>query len=108
MATYSEARTAGARHYEGKPCERCKRTQRYVKTHKCVACSRASALGKTIEPLDEAAVVPAPAPLVRQHPLGCCRHGVGLRAFCRQCETTWRRRPLFVPTYDETHVEQSA
>jgi|ERR1700733_769010 len=102
MATYSEAKAAGARFYEGMPCRRCKRTQRYVSTNKCTTCSRASALGKTVEPLDDEPIVPTPLGVTRQHPLGQCRHGVGLRAFCRQCETAWYGRQRFGPEiYDD-------
>src|SRR5258708_2964159 len=89
-----------AKYFDGPPCRRCETTQRYVASAKCVRCSRTS---KDVDDIPARPVV-----IVVKQP-GCCQHGVGLRAFCRQCETAWRGRPRFEPKiYDLVSYEDEA
>jgi hypothetical protein len=107
MATYVEAKAAGAKFYEGKPCPRG-HTRRYVKTNDCAECHRARAAGAELPKIDEDDATPTAAGLVVRPP-GKCKHGRKLSETCGECERAWCRRPRVAPViYDDIHVGPNA
>jgi hypothetical protein len=62
---------------------------RYVSTRLCVECLRLrDAQAKATAKLNLPPEKPLPPPRVN----GVCRHGIGLKAFCRDCEISWRKQ----------------
>jgi hypothetical protein len=77
--------------FDGLPCKRCDSSRRYISTGGCVQCNRERTAGAL--PPDDEPRLGVVATVVREP--GKCQHGVGLRAFCRQCESAWRGRRRF-------------
>ena len=74
-----------AKYFEGPKC-RLGHTRRRISDGKCAECS-----AKTISKPDASEPLP---PATERVSTGQCKHGIGLRAFCRDCETAWRQNPV--------------
>lgn len=102
--TREEAKAAGKKFFEGKPCKDCGSAKRYVSGGTCVQCARETLANYSKLP-KSVRLAPVAVPVST----GRCRHGRQLHDYCRKCEVSWHTRRRFGPvTYNDIHVGPQA